>query len=152
MSLRLSDHTLRQKKSQSKDESESLAKNDAGKEGGKWDNFCLAVLCHHSAWAQLSQTLHGHDNLLRCSCWLSEGVFSSSSLPWHPENIGLYRTNRPLYCVLNKSSTVLEDLSIAYFYVIYRSYVLNSHFPDTPGSVSSIYTPSHFKENYCVKA
>lgn len=74
------------------------------------------------------------------------------TLPWQPENIGLYRTNRPLYCVLNKSSTVLVDLIIAYFCVIRRGYAISSHFPGTSGSVSSIYALSHFKENYCVKA
>lgn len=72
-------------------------------------------------------------------------------LPWQPENIGLYRTNRPLYCVLNKSSTVLIDLITAYFCVVWRSYAISSHFPGTPGSVSSIYALSYLKENYCVK-
>jgi len=54
--------------------------------------------------------------------------------------------------VLNKSSTVLADTITAYLCVVWRSYGISSHFPGTPGSVSTIYALSHFKENYCVKA
>lgn len=154
MPLRLSDHTLGGERVRTKMTLSHWPKMIQERKKGNWaSDICLAVFCHH-----LPQAYSAFTN--SAWAWASSQMFmltfggGVSPLPllWQTENIGLYRTNRPLCCVLNKSSTVLVDLIVAYFCVVWRSYAISSYFPGTPGSVSSFYALSHFRSNYCVKA